>query len=107
MRPAIVTASASGASSMLVVDYVVPVFAIGIGCVVSNGASLTYKVQHSFDDPNLGANNMTWFDHAFITGQTGNKDGNYAFPIRATRLNVTAFSSGTVTMTILQGGMTS
>jgi hypothetical protein len=104
MRPIIHTASASGADTTLLVDYADTYFAIGFGCVISAGASLTYKVQHTFDDPNTVAS-PTWFDHPYVTGQTANKDGNYAFPIRAMRLNVTAYTSGSVTLTALMGGM--
>jgi len=101
MRPIVNTASASGAGTTLPISYNTEYFGIGCGCVVSAGASLTYKVQHTFDDPSSAS--PTWFDHPFVTGQTGNKDGNYAFPIRAVRLNVTSFTSGTVTITLLQG----
>lgn len=98
MRPVISTQGASGAGTTLPVDYAANYFGIGFGCVVSG--TLTYKVQHTFDDPN---GTPTWFDHPYVTGQTGNKDGNYAFPIRAVRLNVTAYTSGSVTITVLQG----
>lgn len=103
MRPFSVTQGAAGASTILPVDYTDTYFAIGFGCVISGGASLTYKVQHTFDDPNSAS--PTWFDHPYVTGQTGNKDGNYAFPIRAIRLNVTAYTSGSVTFTGLMGGI--
>lgn len=103
MRPIIDSVGSATTGKTLVVDYADTYFAIGFGCVVSAGGSLTYKVQHTFDDPN-GAT-PTWFDHPFVTGQTANKDGNYAFPIRALRLNVTGFVSGSVTITALMGGI--
>lgn len=43
------------------------------------------------------------FVHSSITGKTVNSDGNYAFPIAATRLVVTAYTSGNVTLTVRQG----
>ena len=41
--------------------------------------------------------------HATITGNTASVDGNYAFPITAMRLNVTAWSAGVTTLTVNQG----
>jgi hypothetical protein len=102
MRPQIVTVGAVATSATLPVDHKVANFQIGIGCVINGGGTLTYKVQHTFDnifDPNV---TPTWFDHSTITGKTTNSDGNYAFPVRAIRLNVTAYTSGSVTMTLLQ-----
>ena len=41
--------------------------------------------------------------HSSITGNTASIDGNYAFPITAMRLNVTAWVAGTATLTVNQG----
>ena len=43
------------------------------------------------------------YNHATMVGQTGRLDGNYAFSIQAVRLTVTAYVSGKVDLTILQG----
>jgi len=111
MRRQDVTVSSATASAPLPVDYRAQNFQIGIGCVLSAGASLTYKVQHTFDDVYAkDANGVAtynpatgnWFDHSTIVAQTANKDGNYAFPITAVRLVVTAYTSGNVTATFLQ-----
>jgi hypothetical protein len=64
---------------------------LGFGVVVSG--TVTYTVQHTFDGTN-------WFDHEFVTTRTANDDGNYAFPVAAIRLNVTA-GTGTATLTVL------
>lgn len=72
-------------------------FQIGLGAVVSG--SVTYTVQHCFDNILAGAT-PTWFDHDFLAAKTTNDDGNYAFPITGIRLNVTA-GTGTVTLTIV------
>ena len=105
MRRQDVTVGSATASAPLPVDYRAQNFQIGIGCVISAGAVLTYKVQHTFDDVYAtGYNPATgnWFDHSTIVTQTANKDGNYAFPITAVRLVVTAYTSGNVTATFLQ-----
>lgn len=80
-------------------------FNIGIGCVV-NSSTVTYNVEHSFDDytsSSYVSSAATWFTNSGITAKSTNQDGNYAYPVRAIRLNVTAGSStGTVTMTLIQ-----
>jgi hypothetical protein len=74
-------------------------FNVGIGCTIS--ATATYSVQHSFDDITKGPP-VVWFNNANVNGATANADTNYAYPVTAIRLNVTA-SSGTVTIAIIQG----
>lgn len=183
MRPATVSMSAAGFSPWVIVDYLAIAFGIGFGCSVSSGASLTYTVQHTFDDPGPGSpgttpttgfhyptgsivqagttitvtdanhglsvgdfvqlqgcgfgldgpynvasvtstsvytltsgvsqnvtastagfvNGMRVYNHPVVVGATARQDGNYAYPIRAMRLNVTAYTSGSVSMTVLQG----
>jgi hypothetical protein len=84
-----------------------PYFGVGFGVVLTNTPNLTYKVQHTFDQIGDGTNgtvlaaNATWFDHSTVTGKTTNQDGNYAFPVYAIRLNVTAYTAGTATLTVL------
>lgn len=103
MRPTSVTVGSATTSAWIPVDYRQENFGIGIGCVISGGSTLTYKVQHTFDDIFDPSVTPTAFDHSTITGKTTNSDGNYAFPVRAVRLNVTAYTNGDVTMTLLQG----
>lgn len=108
MKPVTITVGSATVSVPVPVDYLLNPFSIGLGCVVSAGGVLTYKVQHSFDNPFAAAYDpatATWFDHATITGKTANQDGNYAFPVRAVRLNVTAYTGGNVTMTLVQSGV--
>jgi hypothetical protein len=45
------------------------------------------------------------FTHATLTGQSARATGNYAFPVTASRLQITAFTSGTAFLEVLQGGM--
>lgn len=102
MRRQTITVGSATSSAAIPVDNRAATFAIGIGCVVNGGGTLTYKVQHTFDDVFNSAVTPTWFDHSVIAAQTANKDGNYAFPIQAVRLTVTAYTSGSVTATFLQ-----
>jgi hypothetical protein len=51
------------------------------------------------------ASPMRVFNHASMAAKTTRSDGNYAFPIMAIRLNVSAFSTGSVTVTAIQAGI--
>ena len=69
----------------------------------------TSKVQVTLDDPLTAidpqGSNLTWFDHATLVNVTANALGNIAFPVRAVRLVMTAYTSGQATMTVLQAGL--
>jgi hypothetical protein len=103
MRPVVITKSGStGATAWIPVDFKQSPFNIGLAVTVGAGV-LTYTVEHTFDDVYDTTVTPVAFPHSTIAAQTTNKDGNYAFPVRAIRLNVTAWTSGGATITILQG----
>lgn len=97
-----------GSSLVFFPDLMQTPFAIGIGCVISS-TSATYNVEHTFDATGSSAfisSNATWFQNSTISAASSNLSGNYAFPVSAIRLNVTAGSStGTVTFTAIQAGV--
>jgi hypothetical protein len=69
---------------------------------------MTYTVEHTFSDPfdsGFSAATATWFPNTGLSAKTASSDGNYAYPVRAVRLTITAYTSGTATMTLLQAGM--
>jgi len=108
MRPVRQTLAAVAVSAPVALDTYRDPFNIGIGVALSAGANLTYKVQHTFDDVQAAAFDpatATWYDHASLTAKTTSSDGNYAYPVTAIRLNVTAYTSGTATMTTIQAGV--
>lgn len=100
MRPQVISQTGIGSTAWIPLDYKQNPFNVGFGCVV-NG-TLTYQIEHTFDDPYTTAS-PTAFVHTTVAGLTTNKDSNYAFPVRAIRLNVTSYTSGSVTATVLQG----
>jgi hypothetical protein len=90
----------------MVMDIHLTPFNVGFG--VSVTGTVSYTVQHTFDDvfaKNFNPATATWFNHEDLVSQTTNQDGNYAFPVRAIRLNVGS-STGTVTITLIQAGIT-
>lgn len=108
MRPITVTVSSQTASAVIPLDTYQDPFNVSIGVVLSAGASLTYSVQHTFDNvfaSNFNPSTATWFNNSGLTAKTTSLDGNYNMPVTAIRLNVTTHSSGSATMTVIQAGM--
>lgn len=107
-RPIRVTVGSATTSGVIALDTYRTPFNVGIGCALSAGASLTYSVQYTYDDVQantFSAATATWYDHATLAAKTTSSDGNITVPVTAMRLNVTAWISGTVTMTVIQAGM--
>lgn len=99
MRRITQTVTGVGTSPVIPMDFRAQVFNVGFGCEVTG--TVTYSVQHTFDDIYNPSITPVWFNHAFVNNASANQDGNYAFPISAMRLNVTA-GTGSVTINILQ-----
>jgi len=75
-----------------------PAYLLGLVCTVSPGANLTYSVQVTADQaPSSGVN---WNNHDTLNGLTSSANGNIAYPVTGIRLNVTAYTSGTVNVGI-------
>ena len=107
-RPIRVTVGSATTSAVIPLDSYRSPFNVGFGCALSAGASLTYKLQYTYDDvqaASFDAATATWFDHATMAAKTASSDANIVVPVTAVRLNVTAWTSGTATLTILQAGM--
>jgi hypothetical protein len=108
MRPIRVTLNSATSSPPISLDHYLTPFNVGIGCSISPAASLTYTVEHTFDDvfsENFDPATATWFPNTGLTNKTASTDGNYAFPVVAIRLRVSIWGSGSVTMTAVQAGM--
>lgn len=98
MKRVVQSQTGVGVSPVVPVDAKALNFGMGFGCEVTG--TVTYTIQHTFDDifdPNV---TPVWFNHAVVVNQTTSQDGNYAFPIAAYRLNVSA-GTGTVNMVAL------
>lgn len=100
MRPTSVSRTGTGASAWIPVDYAQSAFSLSVAVVVSG--TVTYDVEHTFDDIFDSSVTPTAFKQAALTAQTANKDGSYTSPIRAVRVNNTS-GSGTTTLTVIQG----
>lgn len=111
MRPTVVTLTATGTSSPVVLDYLVSPFNIGL-FVDTTATTNVATVQYSFDDPWASYatdynTNATWVNHPTMTAVSVDTDGNIAYPCRAVRLTATNITaSQSVKLTVIQAGPT-
>jgi hypothetical protein len=109
MRPVRTALTGLGASAPIPLDINQSPFNVSVAVALSAGASLTYTVEHTYDDVfATGFNPATavWFSQAGLTTKTASLDGNYSYPVRAVRLSLVApYTSGQATMTVIQAGM--
>lgn len=100
MKVQTVSKTDTGSSSALVMNTNISPFNVGFGVTVSG--TVTYSIQHTFDDPADGFS--TWFSHPTIAGKSDNQDGNYAFPVTGVKILVTA-GDGSATLKLIQAGI--
>ena len=100
MKLQTVSKTGTGSSSALVMNTNISPFNVGFG-VIATG-TVTYTIQHTFDDPAVGFS--VWYPHPTIAAKTDNQDGNYAFPVTGVKVLVTS-GDGTATMNLLQAGI--
>lgn len=100
MKVQTVSKTGVGSSPALVMNTNISPFNVGFG-VIATG-TVTYTIQHTFDDPAVGFS--VWYPHPTIAAKTDNQDGNYAFPVTGVKVLVTS-GDGTATMNLLQAGI--
>ena len=100
MRPQVFTKTGTGTSAWIPLDYKQAPFNVSMGCVVSG--TITYDIEHTFDDVFDSSITPTAFQHSTVVGQSANANSNYAFPVRAVRITISA-GTGSATLTLLQG----
>ena len=88
MRPQVIQQTGTGSTAWIPLDYKQSPFNVGFGVVVSG--TITYDVEHTFDDVYNSTITPTAFKHSSLTSQTTNKDSNYAFPVPAVLFNLIA-----------------
>ena len=76
-----------------------PIESLGLVCTISLGASLTYSVQISGDNPNAIVN---WINHNILFNLTQSEYSQIQFPVSAIRLVCTAYASGSVNLGTVQ-----
>ena len=117
--PAVITQNGTGTSAIWFPDWMQNPFNVGIQCIATGG-TIQYNVEHTFDNIDVtnggsgqgavgiglsttaaGAN---WIANPGITAATAtNINGNYAFPVRAIRVNMqSSTATGVVVVTFMQ-----
>jgi hypothetical protein len=107
MRPVTVSRTGIGNSAVVIPDYMLNPFNIGVAVRVTG--TVTYTVEHTFDDVFADTFNpatATWFPHTTLVSQSASAVSNYAFAVRAVRISVTA-GTGTAALTLVQSGVAS
>ena len=106
MREVTQVLTETGVTDPVPMDQYISPFNVGL-CVIVDG-TVSYTVQHTFDDPfasDFDPATATWFNHTDLASQATSEDGNYAFPVRAIRLNSTITGEGSTTIKIAQAGI--
>jgi len=75
-------------------------FNVGLGLTISGTATAT--VENTFDDINDTSATLNWYATSGLSAVTASAESNYAFPCRGVRLRVSAYTSGTITLTYIQ-----
>ena len=104
MRPVVLSVTGVGNSIPDPLDHYLTPFNVSLGVVVTG--TITYTVQYTYDDvfaANYNPSTGNWLPHPSLTAQTGTKDSNIAYPVRAVRLTTSA-GTGTATLTVIQAG---
>lgn len=108
MRPTKIEVSSATSSPWIPLDHVQKEFNVGLQVVGTNTPSFTWAVEMTLDDvfdktitpvaiPVPTASGMD-------TGSGGtNEVGNLTIPCRAVRLTLSVYTSGTATLTVIQG----
>lgn len=102
MRAIVISQTGAGSSATVPMNLHTAPFNVGIGVVVTG--TVSYSIQHTFDDVYNASVTPTWFTHTSLVAQSASADGNYAFPVRGIKLLVIS-GSGTATATLLQAGI--
>ena len=103
-RPIKVGVNAVASSNAIPLDLSLTPFSVALAADVSAGGTLTYFVEQTFDDvfsPTFNPANATWFT---VFTASADQAGSLTAPATAVRLRVSAYTSGTVTLTIIQSG---
>ena len=103
-------AGTGAVGTAIILDWAVVPFNVSFAVELQAGTA-TFGVQYTLDDPNAAIDGLTtsttvtWFNDANAgLPQTASTVGNYAFPIRAIRLNVVSATTATsIQFAVIQG----
>ncbi len=78
--------------------------------VDTDGSTTGATVQYTLDDPFASyatdyGTDATWLSHGDISATTADADANFAFPVRAIRMQLDTNGTDTWVMTVIQAGI--
>lgn len=100
MRPVSVTVSSQVASQTIPLEYQAETASFVVN--LTAGATLTYSVQVTNDnvfDPTV---TPSWQDLTALSGKSASANASVVGSYRAARLNVSAYTTGSATLTVVQ-----
>lgn len=101
----VTTAGASTMTPSINLDPNVADFKVRVYCSISNGATVSYKLQYSLDPMDVSDANAIWIDSTTIPAATATaKEELFNFPVSRIRI-VVAANDGVITVQTLQGFM--
>lgn len=105
-RPVTRTVSSAASSAVVALNHQGPnPFNVNLLADVSAGGTLTYTVEYTLDDVFDNAYNPAngvWTAVTSMGAQTADAAGSLSFPVTGVRIRVSAYTSGSVTLTVVQ-----
>jgi len=103
--PMTTSLSAVGISAVVPLDLNVTPINVGLAVTFSNGAVLTYTVEHTYNKitDQESIDTAIWFP--FLSNLEASADGFYAYPVVAVRFRITSYTTGTATLRVVQAGI--
>ena len=98
--------SAVAVSQTICIDWRENSFEVSLGLIITG--VINYSIQHCLDNlrGTVAPVSLNWFPHSSLVAKTANADGNYAFPITATRLLINSITAGATIQTYVMQGLT-
>jgi hypothetical protein len=107
-RPVRVTLSSAATSDPIPLDVFRNPFNVAIGVALTSGATLTYTVEYTFDDPyssTFDPLTATWYELTDLASKTTSLDSSILTPVTAVRFTITSYTDGSATATVIQAGL--
>lgn len=107
-NPVYISATTVSCSATVNIDWRRRPMNASIAVTGSSSGTFTYSVLYTLDDQQVltsvgSTRSPVFFADANLSGVSSNGTTNYMFPVAGVRLSVTAVSSATVTMCVMQG----
>lgn len=108
MRPVTVTNTSTGTADVVVTDIYTsePNYTVQLTVSGTNTSTIYYSVDDPFASyASSYAVNATWWTLPSFSGATATTISSLSFPVRAFKLDTTAYTSGSAQMLVVQQGL--